>query len=144
MNDRGMLAYYLMSPLSKNTNPENSIQLKLLKDPTSVIVNELLIKNTIPITIYNNLLLFCDTGKEFELKRDLLEMIANKNNNVDLAKLSDKKLMYDFAKEMIFDLKSKGKKSTRDKTLIKLLKSPGLIVSTSGVSKTIFLSSDSD
>ena len=50
--------------------------------------------------------------------------------------------MYDFAKEMNFDLKAVGKKSTRDKTLIKLLKSPGLIVFASGVSKTIFLPSD--
>ena len=52
--------------------------------------------------------------------------------------------MYDFAKEMHFDLKAVGKKSTRDKTLIKLLKSPGLMVSASGVSKTLFLSSDLD
>ena len=45
---------------------------------------------------------------------------------------------------MNFDQKAIGKKSTRDKTLIKLLKSPGLMVSASGVSKTIFLSSDPD
>ena len=45
---------------------------------------------------------------------------------------------------MKFDLKAQGNKSTRDRTLIKLLKSPGLMVSASGVSKTIFLSSDSD
>ena len=50
--------------------------------------------------------------------------------------------MFDFAKEMHFDLKALGKKSTRDKTLIKLLKSTGLMVSASGVSKTMFLSSD--
>ena len=43
-----------------------------------------------------------------------------------------------------FDLKAKGKKSTRDRTVIKLLESPGLVVSASGVSKTIFLSSDPD
>ena len=35
-----------------------------------------------------------------------------------------------------------GKKSTRDRTLIKLLESLGLVVSASGVSKTLFLSSD--
>ena len=71
-------------------------------------------------------------------------MITNKNYNVDLASLKDKKLLYGFAKEMKFDLKAQGNKSTRDHTLIKLLKSPGLIVSASGVSKTIFLSSDTD
>ena len=48
---------------------------------------------------------FRDTGKEFEIKRDLFKMITNKNYNVDLASLSDKKLMYDFAKEMHFDVK---------------------------------------
>ena len=45
---------------------------------------------------------------------------------------------------MHFDAKAQGNKSTRDRTLIKLLKSPGLMVSASGVSKTIILSSDPD
>ena len=90
------------------------------------------------------MLTFRDTGKEFEITGDLLEMITNKNYNVDHASLADKKLMYDFAKEMHFDLKAVRNKSTRDRTLIKVLKSPGLIVSASGVSKTIFLSSDPD
>ena len=90
------------------------------------------------------MLTFRDTGKEFELKEDLLKMITNKNFNVDLASLADKKIMYDFAKEMTFDLKAQGNKSTRDRTLINLLKSPGLMVSASGVSKTIFLSSEPD
>ena len=144
MNDRGILASYLMSPLSKITNPENTSQFKLVKDSNSNRVNDLLIKNTIPIALYNNLLTFRDTGKEFELKGDLLKMITNKNYNVDLASLADKKLMYDFAKEMHFDTKAQGNKSTRDRTLIKLLKSPAIMASASGVSKTIFLSSDPD
>ena len=69
-------------------------------------------------------------------------MITNKNYNVDLASLSDKKLMYDFAKEVHFDLKWPGNKSTRDRSLVKLLKSQGLMVSASGVSNAIFLLSD--
>ena len=142
MNDRGILATYLMSPLSKITNPENTSQFKLVKDHNSNRVNDLLIKNTIPITLYNNMLVFRDTGKEFELKRDLLKMITNNNYNVDHASLPDKKLMFDFAKEMHFDQKAVGKKSTRDRTLIKLLKSPAIMAS--GVSNTIFLSSDPD
>ena len=52
--------------------------------------------------------------------------------------------MYNFAKEMNFDTKALGDESTRDRTLIKLLKSPSLMISASGVSKTIFLSSDPD
>ena len=131
-----------MSPLSIITNPENTTQFKLVKDSNSNRVNGLKINNSIPITLYNNMLTFRDTGKEFELKGDLLKMITNKNYNVNLASLADKELMYDFAKEMHFDLKAQGNKSTRYRTLIKLLKSPGSMVSASGVSKTIFLSSD--
>ena len=142
MNDRGILATYLMSPLSKITNPENSTQFKLIKDSTSKRVNDLKINNSIPITLHNNLLKFRDTRKDFESKGDLLKMITNKNYNVNHASLSDIKLMYDFAKEMHFDERRVGNKSTRDRTLIKLLKSPGLMVSTSGVSKTLILSSD--
>ena len=142
MNDRGILATYLMSPLSRITNPENASQFKLVKDPSSNRVNDLKINKTIPITLCGNMLTFRDKNKQFELKGDLLEMITNSKFNVDLASLSDKKLMYDFAKEMHFDMKAQGNKSTRDRTLIKLLKSLGLMVSASGVSKTIFLSSD--
>ena len=98
MNDRVILASYLISPLSKITNPENTTQFNLVNDSSSNRVNDLLIHNTIPITLYNNLLTFRDTGKEFELKGDLLKMMTNKNYNVDLASLSDKKLMNDFAK----------------------------------------------
>ena len=50
--------------------------------------------------------------------------------------------MYDFAKEMNFDRKVVGKKSIRDRTLIKVLKLPALMVSASGVLTTIFLSSN--
>ena len=131
-----------MSPLSKINNLENTTQFILVKDHNSNRINDLLKKNTIPITLHNNMLTFLDTGKKFELKGDLLKMITNKNYNVDLASLQYKKLRYDFAKAMKFDTKALGKKSTRDGTLIKFLKSPNLMVSASGVSKAIFLSSD--
>ena len=144
MNDRGILASYLMSPLSKITNPKNTSQFKLVKDSSSNRVNDLKIHNSIPIILYGNMLTFRDTNKQFELTGDFLEMITNSKYNVDLASLADKKLMYDFAKEMQFDQNAVGNKSIRDRKLIKLLKSPGLIVSASGVSKTIFLSSHPD
>ena len=144
MKDGGILASYLLSPLSEITNPENSTQFKLVKEPNSNRVNDLLLKNKKPITLYGNILTFRDTGKEFELTGDLLEMITKCKYIFDLASFQDRKLMYDFAKEMNFDLKAVGKKSIRDKTLIKLRKSPGLMVSASSVSKTIFLSSDPD
>ena len=142
MNDRGILATYLMSTLSRITNPENKSQFKLVKDHNSNRVNDLLMKNKIPITLYGNMLTFRDTNKQFELTGDLLEMITNSKYNVNHASLADKKLMYDFAKEMHFDKKAAGNKSVRDRTLIDLLKSPAIMAS--GVSKTIFLSSDPD
>ena len=55
MNDRGIIASYLLSPLTKITNPENTNQLKLVKGCTSNRVNDLLIHNTIPITLHDNL-----------------------------------------------------------------------------------------
>ena len=144
MNDRGILATYLMSPLSKITNPELSSQFKLVKDSNSNKVNDLKINKTIPITLHDNLLTFHDSNKQFELKGDLLKMMTNKNYNVDLASLSEKNLMCDFANEMNFDTKAQGNKSTRHRSLINLLKSPVLIVSASGTSNTIFLPSDPD
>ena len=44
MNARGILATYLMSPLSKITNPENTTQINLLKYSSSNSVIDLLIK----------------------------------------------------------------------------------------------------
>ena len=86
------------------------------------------------------MLTFRDIGKDFELKGGLLKMITNKNYNVDLASLADKKLMYDSAKEMQFDVRGKGIKYSRHSTLIKLLKSPAIMAG--GITDTKFLSSD--
>ena len=52
MNDRGIKAAYLMSPLSKITNLENTSQFKLVKDSSSNRVNDLLIYISIPVTFY--------------------------------------------------------------------------------------------
>ena len=103
-----------MSPLSKITNQENSSQFKLVKDHNSNRVNDLLMKNKIPITLYGNMLTFRDTNKQIDLTGDLLKMITNSKYNVNLASLQGKKLMYDFAKEMHFDPKAVGNKSIRD------------------------------
>ena len=80
------------------------------------------------------MLAFRDTDNNFELQESLLKVITNKNYNVDLAKYQDKKLIFDFAKEVYFDEKAFGNKSTRDKNLINQFKSPSIIVSASGVS----------
>ena len=142
MNDRGIIASYLLSPLFKITNPETTSHFKLVKGSNSKRVNDLLIHNTIPITSYNNMLTFSDTGKEFELKSDLFKMINNKTYIIDFASLPDKKLKYDFAKEMNFGVQAQGNESNRNRTLIDLLTSPGLMISASGISNTIILPSD--
>ena len=111
MNDRGLIASYLLSLLSIITNPEKTSQFKVVKDSNSNRVNDLLIHNTIPVTFYDNLLIFCDTNIEFQLEGDLLKKITIKIYNVDLACLSDKKLLYCFAKEMHFDKKLQVMKS---------------------------------
>ena len=90
MNDRGILASYLLSPLSKLSVPEHTSQFKLVKESDSNRVKDLLIKKTIPVTL-KNFWTFCDTDKKFELKGDLLKIIPNKNYKFDLANLSDKK-----------------------------------------------------
>ena len=87
-----------MFPLFKITNTENTSQFNLLKDSKSNRVNDLLMHNTIQITLRDNLLTLRDTCKSFKLEGDLLKMITNKNYNVDLASLQDRKLVYDFAK----------------------------------------------
>ena len=113
MNDNCKLASNFSSPLSKITNPENTSQFNLVKDPNSNRVNDLLIHNTLPVTLYNNLLKVPDTDKKFELLGDLLKMITNKSYNVDLAKLSDG-IMFESAKEMYFEEKAPGNRSRRE------------------------------
>ena len=68
-------------------------------------------------------------------------MITNKNYNVGLASLSDKKLMCDFAKEMNSDSKAQSNKTTRYRTLIKLPKLSAIMAS--GVTEE-FLSENPD
>ena len=63
MNDEGSLASFLLSPFLKITNPENSIQFKLVKDPNINRVNELPLNKTIPVTLHGSLLTFRDTAK---------------------------------------------------------------------------------
>ena len=51
-------------------------------------------------------------------------------------------LVFEFAKEMKFDIKKKSRPSTRDSSVIRILKSPAIMAS--GTSNIIILSSDSN
>ena len=130
-----------MFPLSKLTNPQHSSQFKLIKNPDSIGVSDRLIHKTKPVTLFNNLLTFRDTGKKFQLHRDLLKIRINKNYKVDLANLLDEKVLCDFAKEFYFEEKALGNISTGYKALVRLLKSPAIMAVSFKESKTRFISS---
>ena len=68
--------------------------------------------------------------------------MTNYDFNVSHSNPKDQKLFCEFAKEMNFNINQKGRKSDRDRTLIKLLKSPAIMAS--GISNIIFLSCDLD
>ena len=142
MNDKGMIAPYLASSLVNLFKAENKSQFRLIKDFSSTKMNDFKINKVIPVTLVSNLLIFRDSNKSFKLEGDLLEAITNFDFNVDHSNQQDRKLIYEFAKEMNFNIKEKGKKSDRDKSMIRLLKSPAIMAS--AVEKTVFLSSDPD
>ena len=105
-------------------------------------MNDFLINEGIPVTLFSNMLLFRDSNKSFKLDGDLLETMTNNEFNVSHSDPKDQKLIYEFGKEMNFNIKQKGRKGDRDKSMTKLLKSPAIMAS--GISNTIFLSSDPD
>ena len=84
MIDWGTIASYLRSLLSKIIKLEHTSQSKLVRDPDSSSVSDVLINQTIPVTLYNNLLTFRDTAKTFELQGYRSKMMTNKNYSVDL------------------------------------------------------------
>ena len=106
-------------------------------------MNDFLINKGIPVTLVNNnILIFRDSNKSFKLDGDLLETITDYDFNVDHSNQQDRKLIYEFAKEMNFNIREKGKKSDRDKSIARLLKSPAIMASM--FSNIIGLSSDPD
>ena len=142
MNDKGLISPYLTSSLVNLFKPENKSQFKLKKDLNSSKINDFLINESIPITLFSNMLIFRDSNKSFKLDGDLLKVITNYKFNADHSNPQDKKLIYEFTKEMNFDIKKIGRPSTRDKSVKRLLDSPAIMAS--GISNIIILSSDPD
>ena len=142
MNEKGLIAPYSASSLVNLFKPENKSQFRLIKDLNSTKMNDFLINDGIPVTLYSIMLISRDSNRSFILDGDLLEAITNYDFIVDHSNQQDRKLMYEFGKEMKFDIEKKGRKSGRDKGFIRLLKSPAIMAS--GISKTIFLSSNAN
>ena len=80
-----------------------------------------------------------DSNKYNRLDGDLLKTMTNYKFIVTHSNPQDQKLIYEFGKEMIFIIEEVGRKSPKDRSLIKLLKAPA--IRASGVS-TKFLSSN--
>ena len=140
MNEQGLIASYLTTPLVEVFKKDNKSQFRLRKDPNSIKLNNFLIHGNIPVTIFSNMITFRDSNKTFRLEGDLLKVITNYKFNVDHSSLQDKKLIYEFAKEMKYDIDSIGRPSVRHNSMIRLLEQPAIMAS--GFSKTIILSSD--
>ena len=83
---------------------------------------------------------FRDSNKTFRLEGDPLKVITNYKFNVDHSSPQDKKLIYEFAKEMNYDINSTGRPSVKHNSMIRLLEQPAIMAS--GFSKTIIPSSD--
>ena len=140
MDEKGIIASYLTTSLVEVFKKDNKSQFRLRKDPNSTKMNDFLIHGNIPVTIFSNMITFRDSNKTFRLEGDLLKVITNHKFNVDHSSPQDKKLIYEFAKEMNYDTKSPGRPSIRHDSIIKILESPAIMAS--GISKTIILSSD--
>ena len=140
MDEKGLIAPYLASSLVNFFKFENQSQFRLRKDLISTEMNSFLIHGIIPVSLHSNMITFRDSNKSFKLDGDLLKLITNYKFNVDHSCPQDKKFIYEFAREMNYDVKSIGRPSPRHSSIIKILNSPAVMAS--GISKTIILSSD--
>ena len=141
MNEKGLIAPYLTISLANVLSLENKSQFRLRKDPNSTKMNDFLIHRNIPVTLLSNMIIFIDSNKSFKLEGDLLKLITNYKFNADHSSPQDKKLIYEFAKEMNNDTKSVGRPGVRHDSIVKILNSPAIMAS--GVTTT-FLSENPD
>ena len=118
MNDTGRIAPYIASSLVSLFTPENKSQVILIKDLNSTKMNDFLINDGIPVSLYSNMLTFRESDKTFKLDGDLSKTYSNYDFNVDHSNPQDENLIYEFRKEMIFKIRQKGRRSDRDKSMM--------------------------
>ena len=95
-------------------------------------MNDFFMNEGITVFTFINMLTFGDSNKSFKVDGDLIETATNYDFNVSKSDPKDQKLIYEFGKEMNFNIRQKERKSNRDKSMIKLLKSPA--IKASGIS----------
>ena len=142
MDEKGLIVPYLASSLVNLFKPENKSQFRLRKDTNSNKLNIFLIHRGIPVTLFSNVITFRDSNKSFKLEGDPLKLITDYKFNADHSSPQDKKLVYEFAKEMNYDTKSIGRPGVRHNSIVKILYSPAIMAS--GTSNIIILSSNPD
>ena len=116
-----MIAPYLLSCLVNLLEPENKSQYKLIKDQNSCRIIDFLIITSTPFTLKCKMLIFGSSNISFKLDEDLLETMTNYHFNVDHSKPHDRKLNFELAKEIKYNIRQKGRKSSRDESVIRLL-----------------------
>ena len=124
-----MIAPYLASSLVNRFKPENESQYKLIKDANSIRRNKFWINTSIPVTLYGNMVTFRDSNESSKREEDLLKTKTNYKFNVTDYNQLDKKLIYEFRKDMKFDAKQKERKIPSEISLMSMLESPAILAS---------------
>ena len=126
MSYESLIAPYLASSLFNLFKPENKSQFKMIEDQISIRMNNFLMKTSIPVTQYSNMLTFRDTNKSFKLDGDLLETMTIYKVNVNHYNPQERQIIYEFGKEMKSHINRKGWKNLRDIPHKSLLQLPAI------------------
>jgi len=102
----------LIRPIARLLVPETKSQLRLCEDPDSENWHDY-VMNGEKVTIYNDELVFSESGKIFTLRGDVLKMLTD--YKFDTTDSPDAKVNIDIMDEMHFDIHARGK-SLRDET----------------------------
>ena len=90
-------------------------------------MNDFLIISSISVTLKRSMLTLPDSNKSYKLDKAFWKTMTNYDFNVDRSNPWDQKIIFEFAKELNFNIKQKGRKSPRDESVIRLLKSPAIM-----------------
>ena len=100
-----------------------------MKDQNSKNMIDFLKNGGIPVSLNSKMFNFRDSNKSFKLDVDLLDTKKIYDFNVTHSNPKNQKLVYEFGKETNYNFRQKGRKSNRDKSLIRILKSPAIMAS---------------
>ena len=106
MNKNELIHSSLIGPIAKLLVPKNKSQFRLLDDPDSDNWNDYK-ANGEKVTLYDDKLLFRDTGVAFMLKGDLLSMKTD--FDFDKTNSPDAKQIINFLDQLHFDIHAKGR-----------------------------------